>query len=351
MPEHTIDNRLRPIEWLASLPHLPDVDMGVLARDEEAAQLFYATGQLVPTIGCEVEIKSSTIFPELAANYFGSQDVYGTFEHRYPDFDPSKKKAFDEAFSQLDKEIRPWYEATKEAGIPQGNDAFWEFANSPTYAWQTLAAEVGLLFDSSLIPSGFDHSLHVTLGGLEIGRGGMGYILGGLELLFVSPERLEAATMPNRIGTQSIWARRGANGLRTRYAGGLRLGQVTATELRTLTVSSAEQSSSILEASQLLGALLAAYRSRQTSNDPMVQELVPLWDEYRSSLKELWNVHDLPLEPWGMPKDKPLNWKKWAGAIALRGNQGSQEQETVVLFKSIVNRASIALSVLTDNDS
>ena len=339
MEKNTASNRMQPIEWLSALPHITGVDIELLRSNEDSARRLYGSIGLVPTIGCEVEIKSSAVFPELAKEYFGKQDKYGHNQYSYGGFDEAKKAAFDAEYNRLDTKLKPWYEMTKAAGIPQGCDSYWEFANAPAYSWKTLAAEVGLLFDSDLIPEGSNHSLHITLGGVEIGKGGMAYVLGGLELLFIPPERIEAATMPNRLGTQSTWARRGDDGMRPRYAGGLALEQTTATELRTLTVSYPEQAASIFETSQMLGAMLTAYRKRKTSADPLTQALAFLWDEYRCNLKDLWLEHGLPLQPWGKPKDKPEYWLKWAGAIAERDSGGSLEQETVKKFQRLIDMA------------
>ena len=111
-------------------------------------------------------------------------------------------------------------------------------------------------------------------------------------------------------------------------------------------MSSPDQANSIFEASQLLSACLAAFRRRESSPDYITQELASLWDAYRNGIKELWNAHNLPLQPWGKPKDKPAPWLAWAGALARRDHAGSIEQTTVRAVHEIVKQAGVTLAVV-----
>lgn len=339
----TSTSRLASIEWLQGQTGL-DVDLSGLEHQEQQAQLLQAQGVL-PTIGCEVEVKWSSLFPELAREYFGEPDELGRLPVRFQDLPESRQREFDEKCTELDRTFKPRYEATERAGIPKGNDAFWEFANAPTYHWQTLATEVGQLMQGEFIPEGHDHSFHITLGGVAAEGGGMSLILSGLELLEVTPERIMVAVEGNRLGTRTAWDRRGADGVRNR-ANNLALGETTATELRTLTVKNQQQVETLLSTAQTLTVVLAAYRSRATGRVPA---LVQLWPEYRSALRSLWEARGLPVESWGKPQNNPTPWLGWAACLSARNEVGSLEEHTIGVMREIVTEATDTLKGFMNN--
>ena len=71
----------------------------------------------------------------------------------------------------------PIYAATEVAAIPEGKDAKWSL-QIPSYSWQVLSKEVEFYSRYGLIPPGFDHSFHVTLGGVQNNMGGPAYFWG-----------------------------------------------------------------------------------------------------------------------------------------------------------------------------
>ncbi|MEO8862984.1 MAG: hypothetical protein ABI354_01545 [Candidatus Saccharimonadales bacterium] len=330
--------RLESIEMLA-LQRGQSIDIAELTEIENrTANLNNAHG-MPPTIGCEVEVKWSSLHPALAHKYFGEQDEYGRFEHRFMELPADKRKELSQLYRRIDTTALPAYEKTVSAGVPKGNDAYWEFANSPTYSWQALAAEVGILMDSGLIPTGHEHSLHITLGDVDPIGGGMALVLSGLELVHVSSSRITASTLGNRIGIDSGWARKGDDGIRRRPASEIALGHEVATELRTLTVSSTKNAAIILSDAQALTTVLQAFRKRRSDDSPIVQELAGLWPEYRDLLNDLWSRSELPAEGWGKPYLQPNNWNKWSAVIGSRNDEGSLAYQAIEQIDNITATA------------
>jgi hypothetical protein len=338
--------RLDPILWLANQANI-SMDLPQLIQQETQARQLHGKHGLPPTIGCEIEVKWSSLFPDLAREYFGEADELGRFKQRYTDLSTERQKELDEICRQQDAELKPRYEATTTAGIPIGKDAYWEFANSPSYAWQTLAKETSLLMTNGYVPGEADHSLHVTLGSLAADGGGPALLLSGLELAYGSANRLRLATEPTPAGFTSAWARRGTDGIRARSAVVLELGHTRATEFRTLGVDNPESLSQTLRAAQMLGTVLLAYRQRQKSVEPVVQELAQLWPEFRKDIKDLWDARDLPAASWGAPHRNPKPWLQWAECLERRQHSNTPEYEMMTKIQSLVINAEVLLAELT----
>lgn len=337
--------RLRPVEWLNGYTD-SEVDILALDQKERRAEYIHKTYGVLPTIGCEVEVKFSSLFPEEATYFFGEKNEYGEFTTKYAQLSPEKKAELDSLSRTFNNVLVPLYEATIQAGIPKGRDAFWEFANAPAYSWQTLAAELGSLMCYGLIPQDHDHSLHVTLGNVESGRGGMCLVLSGLELMHSNPQRLLVATESNRYGGSVAWARRGQEGIRNRTPADLKLGHTTAVELRTLTVSNSEQATEILKDAQVLAAILTAFRLRMHTKSSTIHEIAQQWPVFRDHLKQLWGDYNVPAESWGVPHRNKLPWQQWAQCIEHARKPESVEAKSVEVVKGFVSQTEAMLSEL-----
>jgi hypothetical protein len=329
------NDRLEPIAYLSETYSI-ETDYESLAARESWAKTIHDEYGILPTIGCEIEVKLSALYPGLLEEYFGPQDEYGHYAVSYQDLAPEKRQELDRRTAIFEREKKPAYqEVWQQAGIPKGKDAFWEFAHSPSYAWQTLAAEVNMLFAADLIPDDKEHSLHVTQA-VDATGGGMALVLSGLELCYVSPERIAAATIYNRYDKRSGWARKGRDGQRTPPSDQLRLGASVATEFRTLTVSSAVQAKAILQTAQMLSSVLLAFRQRQETTSPVIREMASFWPSYRKSLYGLWNERKLPIASWGHPAENPEPWLGWAACLTERAASGSPETDLVCRIGSLV---------------
>jgi hypothetical protein len=329
-------SRLEPIKYLSDTYQVA-VDCETLAHQEQEAKRKHDAYGILPTIGSEVEVKLSAVNPDVMHEFFGQPDAYGRYAHTYDDLPTEQKTAFDIVCKAFERQRLPAYHAAWQAGIPKGKDAFWEFANSPAYDWRTLAAEIELLFSSGLVPADVEHSLHVTLGGVDPQGGGMCLVLSGLELLFVTPERIAGATDYHYTDKRSGWARRGEDGLRKRSGLELRLGKSVATEFRTLTVTTPETASTILQTAQMLSSILLAFRHRHEAKQPTVQSIASLWPLYRQELKNLWTHRNLPAESWGPPHDHPAPWLGWAACLQRRKDSTSPEADLVGFIKELTS--------------
>lgn len=339
------NERIQPITWLANETS-QTTNYEQLCRQEAAAQRLSTDFNVLPTIGCEVEVKWSALFPEIAEEYFGLTDELGRYAVQYSELSAERQNSLDERCMLLDKVFKPRYEATVKAGIPMGNDAYWEFAHSPSYAWQIQAEEIRLLMEDGLIPVGTQHSLHITLGGVNTEGGGPNMVLSGLELVCGTPERIRLATQVSKLGTSSAWNRRGNDGQRHRSANYLEMGQTHATELRTLAATTPEATGQTIRTAQLLGSILLAYRQCDQSSPSVIFEIAQLWPEFKGALKDLWVANDLPAESWGPPHQKPAKWLVWAECISRRGTAGRIENTTAQAIEQITNRAEYLLKRL-----
>lgn len=344
MAGEVLNPRFAPITFLSEKYNLLS-DYNQLSLQEERAEYLYRHYKITPTIGCELEVKFSSLRPELAREFFGEQDAYGRFERSYNDLPPALRAELDLHSKAFELERKQAYHDVWQAGIPKGKDAFWEFAHSPTYAWQTLAHETRLLFESGLVPEGFEHSLHVTLAADPTG-GGLALVLAGLELEFVKPERIESATHYHRLDKRSGWARKGTDGQRVRTADQLRLGASTAVEFRTLATDSSIQTTEILRTSQLLAAALLAFRQRHDIQNPVIRAIAGLWPIYRGTLYNLWTERRLPIGSWGDSHENPKPWIGWADCLGRRDEADSIEAEAVRVIGNIVLTTEILLNEL-----
>lgn len=320
--EYSVRDRLEPIMLLADEYGLL-IDSERIYSAESSALEHYVSHDVVPTIGCEVEIKWSALFPEIAKDFFGEPDRHGRYPFRFESLPEDRKELLNEFCASQDEIWIPKYKFTEEIGIPKGNDAYWEFANSPAYSHQTLSTELDILIEAGLIPADKEHSLHVTLGDLATKGGGVHLMLANLEMMYANPARIEMAVLGNRYRGSNTWARRGNDGVRSRHPAELKLGSSSASEIRTLSMGEHADHKEILRSSQLHGAILKAYRSRLETQDSVIDELSILWQRLRGLAREAILSTDLPLRSWGKPHLNKDKWLRWAEYISSRHDEGS----------------------------
>lgn len=339
------NERLEPICWLSNQTGKP-IDFQMLEANEQRAKYIHDEYSILPTIGCEIEVKWSSLFPDLAREYFGEKNEFGGFERRYPDLSWEKQIELDGICRELDKVHKLRYEETVNHGIPSGADAYWEFANSPVYHASTLATEVSLLYTHGLIPEDYEHSLHVTVGEVTPDGGGMCYVMSALELMYVSSARIVQATLGNRYGNKVAWARRGNDGIRKKQASDLKLGAFIATELRTLTSSNPIETSEQLADSQFLSVILLAFRQEQENRNDITEEISVRWPQLKTVVKRLWEARDLPAESWGAPHKNQAIWLGWAACLDRKNETGTIEAETVCELRHIITETKSLINQL-----
>lgn len=249
------------------------------------------------TIGCEVEVRFSSYFPELYEKY-----LKGT---SYDKLSNKQKLNFGAEVSEAERDLIDQLAKSYACGVPKGQDRYYEFANKPVYHPYTLTVELGLLRDVGLIPKGFKHPLHITIGGLGHSQD-VGYMLMTLELLgYTSPARIWDVAVSDKA---VAWARKGRAGMRERSAAELSLGTTKAIELRTL-----ELPDSQTEIEKLFGLthrMATIITGKGTDQD--VLRLARVWEE----LAEIGHVHDIDVySNWGRPYDNPQIWIDFANKL------------------------------------
>lgn len=332
---NTVNQRIKPIHWLLERTESA-VDLHEIKILEAHALSRYECSATIPTIGCEIEVKWSSLFPETAEGFFGPRNEQGELTRRHMQLSTAEQRMFNEIWQMQDDCMRPLYEATENAGIPRGGDAYWEFANAPAYHWKTLASEVSLLFQCGLIPSGHEHSLHITLGGIENKTGGPAYIISALELLHGSANRILEATRTNLKMSGTSWGRRGKDGLRSRSSDVLSFGQQHGVEMRTLSTNSSAHATDSLRSAQILGSILLAYRSRESNAH---SEVAKLWLPFRNALNTLWQETGLPIQSWGAPHSNAALWEQWTHCIESKNQAYSASRYCVDSIEDYINQA------------
>lgn len=261
------------------------------------------------TIGCEVEVRFSSYFPELYAEYL--EDT------TYDKLSNVKKLKFDVDVTNAEEELglKEKFAKSEAAGVPKGKDRYYEFANSPVYHPYTLTVELGLLRDIGLIPEGIKHPLHITIGGLGHSRD-TGLMLMALEILgYTSPERIWEVAVSDKAVT---WARKGRAGMRERSATELSLGATKAIELRTLELPKTQR-----EIEDLFGLV---HNIATAISDKATEAQYDRWLLVVDELEEIGRRHQIDTYTnWGRPFDNPQIWIDFATKLPLIENTKLKE--------------------------
>lgn len=341
----TIPPRFQPILSLAN-ETFPSGHTKKVIEEEIAAERLSKEHGVVPTIGCEVEVSWASLYPELIDKYFSELDPQKTFTtmgQMAGALTKERREEFLKEKEAIEKQEKAKYEATVQMGIPKGNDGYWEFAHSPAYAWQTVAEEVDILMDRGLIPTGFPHAMHITLGGIAIEGGGPHLMLAGFELLTVPSERIRKAA---NASSSYSWARRESHnvgGLRHRPAHKLMLGQQSGVEFRTLVTSKPEDHRASLRIAQLLGTILLCKRNQANLQSEALAKIAELWPSYRSAITSLFEARNLPNTAWDNPSSSPPVWRTWADCLDRRDMPETPEHMAVEKINKLLNKTEALL--------
>ncbi len=349
MNDREIESRFKPVATLAAESDLLVNFDEAIAYESVAREIHEKLG-ILPTVGCEVEVMFSALFPEQSSRLLGDP------------YDPQRSQSFRNRvgelsgddlaeYERLDQMTRPRFEATLKAGIPKGKDAYWEFANSPAYSWRTLGLELDFLMDYGLLPEGYQHSLHVTLGGIKTDHGAV-KIINGLELLYADPDRVRRGTIENRFGQAMGWARCSSNaihnGIRERPNYALDLGQEVGTEFRTLATDSKPSHNGSMRAAQLLGSMLLSSQNLGLNHHPAVEVLAKTWRKYDDSLKKLLGGVGLPADGILGPARMNIKaWNTWADCLEQRDSSESAIAESINSINTFLDTAEAAINDLS----
>ncbi len=274
-----------------------------------------------PTIGCEIELRWTDLFPDLAEKFLGKPDEQGMFPTWLEDLSQEKQKELQAQIDQRRQEVLPIYQSLESLGIPAGKDSVWEFAFLPTYSAQLAAAEVGLLFSSDVIPEA-NNPLHITLGGLAVDDQTFGYITMFTEIFGSTGQRIREGIPPQDGPQVNVrWARKlSSGGWAPRHSYEFGHPQINSgIEMRSLVASSAEQTHQTLLIAQSLGSAALQHE----------QGFPYTWDGLSYLAKSILNKAGLPNTTWRSPADRPEIWQTWASVLDDRSTVANLREEVL----------------------
>jgi len=242
-----------------------------------------------PTMGIEIEMSWTQVFPELAAQW-EDQDVRPS----QLDKDSREYKLFSKSYNKLDKNLKPILEEIENVIPRVGRDAYWEFSFLPSKHIGVTMAELQTLYDARILREGVPYATHMTVATIDNDRDAFAFLC-GLELSGGStPDRIKSAVTSSR----GSWARKGKGGLMKRQPYELIGKDTEGYEFRTLVASSMQQMSSLL--------LTARDLATMYGQDPVA------WKQYRSYIESFLKDNDLELMSWENIKFTQAPWLKYA---------------------------------------
>ncbi len=176
------------------------------------------------SIGIEIEVKFRYYFPEIFKEYF--------IDKKWDEYNDIEKEIISSKIETNEKVLLPLLESTVIAGIPKGNDKYWEFAFNPVNDLTLLYYQIEILKSNNLIPEG-EHSLHISIGGLKPDKK-LYHILMILELLFLKKERILSG-FDFKKKMNGTWAKKGRAGIFPKFKSDL-IDSEIGSELRTLCI-------------------------------------------------------------------------------------------------------------------
>lgn len=320
------------LETLKNLHHIPVEDKPQATENISSPELLLQKhhleyqennpSPLTPTLGIEIEIREKAVLSSKESK-------------KQTETDENERDA-----------LRSKYFHTRRAGIPSGNDAFWEFAHAPSNHYLTLSREVQWLAQQNYIPQEHGrHSLHLTLGGItSVGTQG--------REAFVLARALEAtgwSTTGGRIMRpyllkQHAWNHKGQAGVNERGFG-VELGAKNAIEIRTLQLQTLSGLNRTLASAQYLGAALMAYQewmdpsTPKSESDPLAQsksQLAQTWNTFSLRLQSLFNKYGLssPNLPWLPPYGEDRS-----GRESMFSDWDREDSSEFTPFAALLNEA------------
>lgn len=178
------------------------------------------------SLGMEIEVPWSSYFPDLWVKY-GLQD------RRIGALSPLELVGLTKDCSEQEKTLLPQLSKTVAAGIPRGNDRYWEFAFNPVHDEQILTEQVRLLTHAGMLPRDRRHSLQITVGGIK-SSAALYRLAMVMEIMFVEPQRIVSGIEQTLSTIHTGWARKGMAGIHLKKGDELQGGCEEACEIRPL---------------------------------------------------------------------------------------------------------------------
>lgn len=287
------------LEIVKNLRAMEDTKKGTADRGDEFLQkqnLEYRETNPSPygvTLGVEIEVTKESVLPK---NWVSLTEV--------------EKKIF---LKNLNEE----YKQTKELGMPEGKDQFWEFASEPANYPTTLARETQALIGMNLIPKEYrKFPLHVTIGGITFLHENDFLNENNTHLLARVLDATGWETDAKRLlapykDKNSDWtSHRAESGIRERNFDQIKQpenGKIErAVEFRTMQMQSLFGLERYLRSAYYLASALKANQNPDKS-DPTVKKLSKVWRQFAGRSDELFSQIGLsnPFTPWTLETGNP----------------------------------------------
>lgn len=249
----------------------------------------FETAERTVPIGIEIECNWRSYFSDLWVEGF-------------PNVDADTLARISTECSEREKILLPRLMETVDLGVPKGADRYWEFAFDPVTDIGIVVEQAMILQRQGLIPLGHQHSLHITVGGINLTKDAH-YMAMVLEAISSSPARILSAFHPN--SQQSVgWARKGNAGMFLKEGShDLQHGYEFATEFRILHIEKTTDLYFILNAAQLMAEMIHKCQQGEQCDD---------WKFIVTSCKEVLADFKLPDRNWGKPHLNSEIWRDFA---------------------------------------
>ncbi|MBQ69303.1 hypothetical protein CL689_04505 [Candidatus Saccharibacteria bacterium] len=248
-----------------------------------------------PSIGIEIEMTWDQALEDLRPQWLGS-DIRPS---HYPK-DSAEYKEFTRRYNKNDKRLRPILEAVSRVIPRVGFDAYWEFSFNPTKNRRVLEAELTTLYEAGILCEGIPYATHVTIADIYSERDAYAVLCALEQSGGSSARRIESPLTSVKGG----WSQKGKGGLLQRMGSELAGSDITAFEFRTLTTTSPQQLSGVLE----LGQRLVSLQSQDKS----------AWLLERQRIEDSLIEQGLPLRPWDSPQRDAATWRKYGATLLAR---------------------------------
>lgn len=252
-------------------------------------------------IGIEIEVKFSSYFPSLWKEFDLERRGFASLSR-------DEMQTFSTRCSAIEEDLLPKLHATVAAGVPRGNDRYWEFALDPAHDVSLLVDQVELMTQAGVLPRDRRHSLQITIGDIKASPD-VFYLAMLLELQTIDSERIAYGIEQTQKTIFTGWARKGRSGVFEKGAADLKHGSQVACELRPLQlpVERADFERLMADVSWGANAIAAKQGVRPLSDSEGLER----WNRFVTDAKQALKDHGLPDKNWGC--SQTIDKAAWLG--------------------------------------
>lgn len=255
-------------------------------------------------IGIEIEVKFSEFFPEIWR-------AFGLECRGVRSMSAAELQSFSECCTLAEAPVLKLLHETVVAGVPRGNDRWWEFALDPVHDVALLFDQVVLLSACGALPRNRPHSLQVTLGDIAPCPD-VYYLAMLLELRTVDQARIDYGLSQAENTIFTGWARKGRAGVYEKVGMDLKHGSVVGCELRALQLPTDDETLlQLLREASWAANVIAGKQGARARSAPEAEER---WAEFVHDARSALKFHGLPDRNWS--NGERIDQAAWRGFAA-----------------------------------